>query len=110
MSAVSQFLGLVLLTAAAIAWSKDPEPTSQSAVWVKGRSVYIANCAGCHNRDPAKDGPLGPALKGSSRELLEYRVLRRAYPPGYLPKRSTNVMPSFPSLHTEVSNLAAYLR
>jgi mono/diheme cytochrome c family protein len=63
----------------------------------------------CHNSDPAKDGPLGPALQGSSRELLEYRVLRTEYPPGYTPKRNTKVMPTFPFLKNEIPYLAEYL-
>jgi mono/diheme cytochrome c family protein len=69
----------------------------------------VANCVACHNNDPSKDGPIGPALKGSPRELLESRVLRTEYPAGYKPKRSTKVMPTFPFLKTEIPYLAAYL-
>jgi mono/diheme cytochrome c family protein len=83
--------------------SKDPD-------WQRGRAVYVANCVACHNNDPAKDGPLGPALKGSPQELVKFRVLRTEYPPGYKPKRDTKVMPTFPFLESEIKYLAAYLR
>ena len=69
-----------------------------------------ALCVACHNRDPSKDGPLGPAIKGSSQELLEARVLTSNYPPNYQPKRPTKVMPQFPFLKSEIPYLATYLR
>ena len=70
----------------------------------------MANCVPCHNNDPAKDGPIGPAIKGSPKELLQARVLRNGYPANYTPKRPTKVMPQFPYLESEISYLAAYLR
>ncbi len=77
----------------------------------RGRQVYLAQCStACHSSDPSKDGPLGPAVKGSSRELLEARVLRAAYPPGYTPKRGTAVMQPMPQLAPAVDDLAAYLK
>jgi mono/diheme cytochrome c family protein len=81
----------------------------KSADWQRGRAVYVANCVACHNSDPAKDGPIGPALKGSPPELVKTRVLRTAYPPGYTPKRNTKVMPTFPFLESEIKYLAEYL-
>jgi mono/diheme cytochrome c family protein len=104
------FFFLACLIVIASACSKDSEQSNQSAGWQKGRAVYVANCVACHNSDPAKEGPLGPALKGSSRELLEHRVLRTDYPPGYTPKRNTKVMPTFPFLKSEIPYLAEYLR
>ena len=86
-----------------------PVQTASAADPAKGRQVYVAQCVACHNGDPSKDGTLGPALKGSSRELLEARVLRAAYPPGYKPKRDSKVMPARPDLAGSVSDLAAYL-
>ena len=83
--------------------AKDPN-------WQRGRSVFVANCVACHNNDPSKDGSLGPAIKGSAQELIEARVLRSEYPPGYKPKRPTKVMPQFPFLKPEIPYLAAYLR
>ena len=76
----------------------------------KGRQVYLGQCVACHNRDPGKDGPVGPAIKGSSRELVEARVLRAEYPAGYKPKRESRVMPPRPDLAPSVSDLAGFLR
>jgi mono/diheme cytochrome c family protein len=104
------FLLIVLLILAASACSKASEQSGQSADWQRGRAVYIANCVACHNNDPSKDGPIGPAIKGSPPELIESRVLRTDYPPGYKPKRNTKVMPTFPFLKTEIPYLTAYLR
>ena len=53
----------------------------------RGRQIYTAQCTSCHSNDPAQNGPIGPAVKGSSRELIEARVVRGVYPPGYTPKR-----------------------
>ncbi len=95
------------------ACSKDSDDSSsagKTSDWQRGRSVYLANCVACHNNDPSKDGPIGPALKGSSEELIKWRVLRTEYPPGYQPKRNTKVMPTFPFLKAEIPYLAAYLR
>jgi len=104
------FLLIVFLTLAASACSKESEQPGQSPDWKRGRAVYVANCVACHNSDPSKDGPIGPALKGSPPELIEFRVLRTQYPPGYKPKRNTQVMPTFPFLKTEIPYLAVYLR
>ena len=76
----------------------------------RGKQVYLAQCTSCHNTDPAKAGPVGPPVSGSSRELLEARLLRAGYPPGYAPKRDTTVMPAQPQLAPYVNDLAAYLR
>jgi len=75
----------------------------------RGRGIYLANCAACHNADPSKVGSVGPAIKGSSRELLEARVLKSSYPPGYVPKRQTSIMPPQPYLKSALPDLAAFL-
>ena len=76
----------------------------------KGRQVYQASCTSCHASDPARDGAVGPAVKGASRELLDARVVRGTYPPGYKPKRPSAIMQPMPQLAPEIDNLAAYLR
>jgi mono/diheme cytochrome c family protein len=76
----------------------------------RGRSVYVQQCIACHNVDPAQNGALGPAIQGSSRELLEARVLHAAYPPGYTPKRTTTTMVALPQLADDIDALAAYLQ
>ena len=75
----------------------------------RGRAVFLANCVACHNNDPGRDGPIGPAIRGSSQELLTARVLSSNYPPNYRPKRPTKIMPQFPFLKEEIPNLSAYL-
>jgi len=76
----------------------------------RGKQVYLAECIVCHNPDPARDGVLGPAIKGASQELLEAKVLRGTYPPGHTPKRATALMPPIPKLALQIANLAAFLR
>jgi mono/diheme cytochrome c family protein len=101
-----------LSLATVMACSKEAEQSPQGAKdpsWERGRAIFVANCVACHNNDPSRDGPIGPAIKGSSKELLEARVLSTTYPPGYKPKRPTKVMPQFPFLKNEIPHLAAYL-
>jgi mono/diheme cytochrome c family protein len=76
----------------------------------RGRQVYLAQCTACHSSDPGQNGPLGPAVRGSSRDLLEARILRGTYPPGYTPKRPSAVMQPMPQLQGSIDDLAAYLR
>lgn len=75
----------------------------------KGRAIYLSTCIACHSPDPTQNGPLGPAIHGSSKELLEARILRKAYPEGYRPKRETSLMPTFPELENEIPALHAFL-
>ena len=90
---------------AACGETKKDEPTSAE----RGRRVYLANCTACHNSDPGLPGAVGPALAGCQRELIEARVLRAEYPPGYTPKRPTRVMSAMPYLAGNIDDLAAYL-
>jgi mono/diheme cytochrome c family protein len=75
----------------------------------RGRDVYTSVCIACHNPNPTLEGSLGPAIAGSSRELIEWRVVRGAYPAGYTPKRDSHAMPAFPHLADQVDTLHAYL-
>ena len=99
----------VILLAAGLAGCSGQE-SSLSPEAERGRQVYVAQCTSCHSSDPAQNGPLGPAVKGSSRELLEARLLRGAYPPGYTPKRPSAIMQPMPHLAGSLDDLAAYLR
>lgn len=112
MRIASLLLTTALLTAILTGCSKDSDQggAAKSAEWQRGRATYVANCVACHNNDPSKEGPIGPAIQGSSRELLEARVLTTSYPEGYKPKRPTKVMPQFPFLKNEIPYLAEYLR
>lgn len=107
------FLAVVMVAAALSSCSNDAKEKTAARKdpdWERGRAVFVANCVACHNNDPSKDGPIGPAIKGSSKKLIEARVLSTTYPPGYKPKRPTKVMPKFPFLKDEIPYLAAYLR
>jgi mono/diheme cytochrome c family protein len=75
----------------------------------RGEQVYRANCVVCHHPDPRELGSLGPPVAGASRELLEARILRAQYPPGYTPKRDSKLMPPLPYLEKDIDALAAYL-
>jgi mono/diheme cytochrome c family protein len=83
---------------------------SRDAAAERGRQIYLGQCISCHNTDPALPGAVGPPVRGSSRELLEAKIVRGAYPSGYTPKRPTAVMPLRPDLGPDVSNLAAFLK
>ena len=86
------------------------QPVAATGDAAKGRQVWLAQWVACHNIDPAKAGPDGPAVNGSSLDLLEARVLHATYPPGYKPKRDTKVMPPRPDLAASIPDLVAYLR
>ena len=103
-------LGCVLTISGCSKESDKPSQPAKDPDWQRGRAIYVANCIACHNNDPSKDGPIGPAIKGSAKELVQSRVLRTEYPAGYKPKRPTKVMPVFPFLEGEIPYLAAYLR
>jgi mono/diheme cytochrome c family protein len=75
----------------------------------RGEVLYRTNCASCHGSNPKQQGPIGPAIAGSPRELLEARVLHRSYPSGYHPKRSSHLMLSMPWMAGHIDDLKAYL-
>lgn len=72
--------------------------------------IYMTNCVVCHNPDPNLPGSQGPPIAGSSRELVEARVLHLSYPPGYKPKRNTHAMRALPMLAPEIDNITAFLQ
>ena len=74
-----------------------------------GRGAYNANCIACHSVDPTQDGALGPAVSGSSLELLTARIMRSEYPEGYTPKRPSRLMVPLPHLEDRLPELEAYL-
>ena len=83
---------------------------SGSPLAARGRQVYLAQCTSCHAMSPSDAGPVGPPVKSSSRELLETKILRGTYPPGYTPKRPTQVMPPQPQLANDIPALAEFLK
>lgn len=85
------------------------DSTQLSEAAQRGRGVYMNVCIACHNADPARDGMIGPNLVGATRELIEWRVVKGIYPPGYTPKRSTSAMPALPYLAADVDDLYAFV-
>ncbi len=75
----------------------------------RGAAIYKLNCIACHNPDPAIDGALGPAVVGSSLELLEERIMRAQYPKDYRPKKDTRQMVPMPHMQNEIPALKAFL-
>ena len=98
---LAMLAGFALATLAGCGGESSPEED--------GRQVYVRNCASCHNVDPTRAGVLGPEIAGSSRELIEARVMRAEYPPGYTPKRDTRQMAPLPHLKEWIPALTAYL-
>ncbi|MCZ6646117.1 MAG: cytochrome c oxidase subunit II [SAR324 cluster bacterium] len=106
--------GAAMAPAAAPSAAMTPSGGGSDAV--KGKQAFMVNCVACHGTDPAKDGPIGPAIAGSSIELVTARVMNgstnfgKSYPPGYKPKRTTRMMAALPHLKGELGNIAAYLQ
>jgi mono/diheme cytochrome c family protein len=101
---LSLFLPLFFLACTSSAPSSAEEELIK-----RGQTTYITQCASCHNADPKKEGVLGPAVFGSSKQLLEARVLNGIYPAGYSPKRQTQVMQALPHLKNEMDALTSFL-
>ena len=101
-------LGVLAAAATLTACSEPSSPGGPSAE--RGRQIYLSQCIACHNPDPTRAGPVGPPVKGASSEVLEAKVLRGTYPPGYAPKRPTTLMPPQPTLAPEIADLAAFLK
>ncbi len=107
---VALWAGFVIPVILEVGCSQKPKQPPLSEAAERGRLVFMANCMACHNADPAKSGTVGPAVQGSSRDLIEARVTRAGYPPGYTPKRETKLMIPLPQLADRVDDLAAYLQ
>jgi mono/diheme cytochrome c family protein len=95
-----------LLTAAGACSGERAELDAAAA---RGRKTWENVCIACHAPDPNLDGTLGPAVAGASLELLQAKVLRGEYPPGYAPRRPGAVMPKYPYVEERLADVAAYL-
>ena len=89
--------------------AKGKETLAPSIDPAKGKVVYYANCTSCHNYNPKKSGSIGPDIYGSSIELLKNKVLYGKYPKNYQAKRTSGIMPIYPHLNKQISNLHAFL-
>lgn len=102
-------IALLATSAAAALACSGGESVELSATAQRGHDVYMNVCIACHNANPGRDGAIGPDLIGSTRELIEWRVVRGEYPPGYTPKQATGAMPAFPHLAGDVDALYAFI-
>jgi len=84
--------------------------TNVDSAAARGEKVYKNVCATCHGASPTEDGTVGPAIAGSSAALIEAKLVKNEYPPGYQPKRNTKLMAPLPHLAATVPDLAAYLQ
>ena len=100
---------MLLLLSACGRDSDQPAQTAGVGDPDRGRAIYVTNCTACHHSNPAREGSTGPAIKGSSRELLEAKVLKGTYPAAYPPRRDTKSMPLMPYLASRIPDLEAYL-
>ena len=105
---------VAILVAAALSGlsgcNKREDLTPEEAELRKGRTLYTLRCASCHHpADPRRDGGLGPAIAGSSLDLLDAKLNRGTYPDGYTPKRPTSVMQRLPATPEELAALQAFL-
>jgi mono/diheme cytochrome c family protein len=100
---------LALTALAATACGTGEEGARLDAAATRGKAIYENVCTACHNRDPREPGALGPGLAGASLELLEAKVLRGEYPPGYVPKLPSEAMPKYEYLAGKLGDVAAYL-
>jgi len=108
------FLAAILTILGVSCNSKKPpaEPSGlsdRSVLIQRGKSIYQTQCIACHHSDPQKPGAIGPEVSGAPKELLELRILKGEYPPGYTPKRNTHTMVPLPHLKNEIEAIHAYL-
>ena len=108
-----KFSAIILLLLLASCIKKADAPSADQVtpdqLVARGKSIYALNCIACHNVDPKKDGVVGPAVFGSSPELIHARVMKAEYPPGYTPKRATKQMAAITHHEKELPALHAFL-
>jgi cytochrome c553 len=109
MKFVSWLSGLVIMLMISSCSKKNTDVNDPTDLIKRGRTVYLTACASCHHQDASRDGSIGPAIAGSSRELLERRLIYGDYPVGYKPKRESRAMVALPHLKNELDALTAYL-
>ena len=101
-----RFLTVILLLLSVACTKKAAGPIVPHE---EGRRLYATNCTACHNANPKLEGAIGPAVFGTSLEVLERKIVHGDYPAGYSPKRPTKAMARLPFLKDEIPNLHAYL-
>ena len=86
------------------------EVTELAQLTQKGQILFNTTCTACHNTNPKFDGAIGPAIVGSSLELLQLKIRKGEYPVGYKPTRDTKVMTLMPQLSdADIKAIHTYL-
>jgi len=102
-------LAALLVVLALFGCSDEAALDPQAELLARGEKIYLGNCIACHAKNPSEAGPVGPPIAGSSLALIEAKVLRNEYPPGYTPKRDSQAMVPLVHLEPELPALAAFL-
>ena len=90
---------------------KNKNNDEVKALTQKGQVLYNTTCTTCHNQNPKLDGPIGPAIVGSSLELLKLKITKGEYPAGHKPKRDTKIMTLMPQLSdSDIKAIHTYLQ
>jgi mono/diheme cytochrome c family protein len=108
-TATARILSLIIAALVGVAFAAACGKPRTLTAADRGEVIYRTNCTSCHNRDPNLPGPLGPAIAGAPRSLIEARVLHGTYPPGYHPQRKSHTMRALPWLDGHIDDLSAYL-
>jgi mono/diheme cytochrome c family protein len=106
---ISAVISLIALSIGLLISCKKEAPPASEALFQQGRLTYISRCAVCHNANPHEPGSVGPDVWGSSRELIEARVMRAEYPSNYKPKRETHLMVALPDVSSQIDAIYAFL-
>jgi mono/diheme cytochrome c family protein len=102
-------LAVLLVVLTLLGCSDEAALDPQAELLARGEKIYLGNCIACHAKNPSEPGPVGPPVAGSSLALIEAKVLRNEYPPGYTPKRDSQAMVPLVHLEPELPALAAFL-
>ena len=80
----------------------------------KGKTIYLAQCTKCHNKDPNVKGSIGPEMVDAPIEVMRAKVATGRYPEplpeGFVPKRKTKLMTKFPQYVKDVPSIHAYVQ
>ena len=92
----------------------EEAPATSPALTAQGKVLYEANCISCHNKDPRKDGSIGPSQLNAPWEVVKHKIKTGRYPealpPGFVPARKTKAMRAFPKLEADIPALWSYLQ
>ncbi|PKA05738.1 c-type cytochrome [Leptospira ellisii] len=100
------FIGFVLVFANC---KEDESLTPEQKLVSQGKGLYVTNCSACHNQNPAIDG-----AEDTYDEKLIFHFDKASsrigtYPPGYVPKRQSQIMTRLPLNDDQIKSIEAFL-